>query len=188
MLCLLRSRTPWARPYSTLQHDAAVVLRPYQQSCIQACTEALASGATRVGVSLPTGSGKTTVFLALLAQIASKSQAASKSLVIVNNVELAQQTAAQAAKLFPDWTIEIDQGSKHVATGQADMHVIPTVLLFSPLDLDPLHRTVATYQTLLQPKRLAKFTPEDLKAIIVDEAHHAAAPSYVPLFVVRPTR
>lgn len=38
-------------------------------------------------------------------------------------------------------------------------------------------RTVATYQTLLQPTRLAKFDPKFLKAVIVDEAHHAAAPS-----------
>lgn len=42
-------------------------------------------------------------------------------------------------------------------------------------------RTVATYQTLLNPKRLAKFDPHQVKAIIVDEAHHAAAPSCVPL-------
>lgn len=41
------------------------------------------------------------------------------------------------------------------------------------------YRTVATYQTLLRPARLEKFDPAQLKAIIVDEAHHAAAPSYV---------
>jgi len=38
--------------------------------------------------------------------------------------------------------------------------------------------TVATYQTLLRAPRLQKFDPTGLKAIIVDEAHHAAAPSY----------
>ena len=38
-------------------------------------------------------------------------------------------------------------------------------------------RTVATYQTLLREERLAKFKPDGLKAVIVDEAHHAAAPS-----------
>ncbi|THH34038.1 hypothetical protein EUX98_g144 [Antrodiella citrinella] len=120
--------------------------------------EALASGFSRVGVSLPTGSGKTTVFLSLLSRIASHNQA-SKSLVIVNNVELARQTAAQAKKLFPEWTVEIEQGKQYVATGEADM-------------------TVATYQTLLRPNRLAKFHPTNFKAVIVDEAHHAAAPSY----------
>jgi ATP-dependent helicase IRC3 len=38
--------------------------------------------------------------------------------------------------------------------------------------------TVATYQTLLRAPRLQKFDPAGLRAIIVDEAHHAAAPSY----------
>ena len=38
--------------------------------------------------------------------------------------------------------------------------------------------TVATYQTLLRASRLQKFDPAGLKAVIVDEAHHAAAPSY----------
>jgi superfamily II DNA or RNA helicase len=38
---------------------------------------------------------------------------------------------------------------------------------------------VATYQTLNNEQRLAKFNPRTLKAIIVDEAHHAAAPSQV---------
>ena len=40
-------------------------------------------------------------------------------------------------------------------------------------------RTVATYQTLLESGRLYKFSPQRFKAIVVDEAHHAAAPSYV---------
>jgi hypothetical protein len=41
---------------------------------------------------------------------------------------------------------------------------------------------VATYQTLNIEERLAKFNPRTLKAVIIDEAHHAAAPSQVPLF------
>jgi hypothetical protein len=49
-------------------------------------------------------------------------------------------------------------------------------------------RTVATYQTLLESGRLYKFSPQSFKAIVVDEAHHAAAPSYVqrisPLVVI----
>ncbi|KAJ2920402.1 hypothetical protein MD484_g119, partial [Candolleomyces efflorescens] len=62
--------------------------------------------------------------------------------------------------MFPDWSVEIEQGAKHKATGLADF-------------------TVATYQTLLNPERLAKFDPKKTKAIIIDEAHHAAAPSQV---------
>jgi superfamily II DNA or RNA helicase len=44
-----------------------------------------------------------------------------------------------------------------------------------------LERTVATYQTLLEAGRLLKFSPQGLKAVVVDEAHHAAAPSYVSI-------
>jgi hypothetical protein len=41
--------------------------------------------------------------------------------------------------------------------------------------------TAATYQTLLNSERLAKFDPHKVTAVIIDEAHHAAAPSYVYL-------
>jgi ATP-dependent helicase IRC3 len=102
-----------------------VVLRPYQEGAIKACTDALAGGASRIGVSLPTGSGKTTVFLSLLSRIAPVPSRphATRSLVIVNAVELAQQAAAQAARLFPKWSVEIEQGPKHKATGLADLYV-----------------------------------------------------------------
>lgn len=61
--------------------------------------------------------------------------------------------------MFPHWSVEIEQGGKHVASGRADV-------------------TIATYQTLNQPDRIKKFKPAALKGIIIDEAHHAAAPSY----------
>ncbi|CCL99024.1 uncharacterized protein FIBRA_01033 [Fibroporia radiculosa] len=147
------------RLYSTVIPQ--VVLRPYQESCLAACLDALKSGSSRIGVSLPTGSGKTTVFLSLLSRILppAKNPSARRSLIVVNSVELARQAAAQAEKLFPTWSIEIEQGAKYHASGLADI-------------------TVATYQTLLRPQRLAKFDPHTLKAVIIDEAHHAAAPSY----------
>lgn len=74
-----------------------------------------------MGVSLPTGSGKTTIFLSLLARISARNQA-TKSLVIVNRTELVQQTAVQAARILPGWEVEIEQGQENVATGQADLY------------------------------------------------------------------
>lgn len=117
---------PWTslRSYSS-KHGSSVVLRPYQESCLEACTDALKSGASRIGVSLPTGSGKTTVFITLLSRILpSKTRPdASKSLIIVNSIELARQSATQALRLCPTWSVEIEQGVKHQATGKADVYV-----------------------------------------------------------------
>ncbi|PFH54425.1 hypothetical protein AMATHDRAFT_134467 [Amanita thiersii Skay4041] len=166
MQCLLRpfiSHTIKAfclARYSTAPSHS-IVLRPYQEQCLDACTDALENGFTRIGVSLPTGSGKTTVFISLLSRISppAANPTATSSLIVVNSVELARQSAEQVARLFPDWTVEIEQGTKYKASGAADV-------------------TVATYQTLLSNNRLAKFDPNTTKAIIVDEAHHAAAPSY----------
>jgi len=104
---------------------APVVLRPYQESCLDACTAALSSGASRIGVSLPTGSGKTTVFISLLSRILppAKNPKATRSLIVVNSIELARQSAAQVETLFPEWVVEIEQGVKHKASGLADVYV-----------------------------------------------------------------
>ena len=40
-------------------------LRPYQEECIQECLYALKQGYSRIGVSSPTGSGKTTILCVL---------------------------------------------------------------------------------------------------------------------------
>jgi ATP-dependent helicase IRC3 len=101
-----------------------VVLRPYQEACLDACTQALESGVSRIGVSLPTGSGKTTVFISLLSRILPPKGGPDvrRSLVIVNSIELARQTANQVQTLFPNWSVEIEQGVKHKASGLADMY------------------------------------------------------------------
>lgn len=101
----------------------SVVLRPYQEQCLDACAQALQSGASRIGVSLPTGSGKTTVFISLLSRISSpiSNPTAQRSLIIVNSIELARQSALQVANLFPTWSVEIEQGHKHKASGNADV-------------------------------------------------------------------
>jgi superfamily II DNA or RNA helicase len=103
----------------------SVVLRPYQEACLDACTQALESGVSRIGVSLPTGSGKTTVFISLLSRIhpPKLNPHARRSLVIVNSIELARQTANQVKTLFPNWSVEIEQGVKHKASGFADVYV-----------------------------------------------------------------
>lgn len=41
--------------------------------------------------------------------------------------------------------------------------------------------TVASVQSLIRTERLAKFKPEWAKLILIDEAHHAAAPTYLKI-------
>ena len=105
-------------------HSKAVVtLRPYQKSCLDACIDALAQGCNKIGVSLPTGAGKTVVFVSLLSRISPRPEnpIATRSLIIVNSIELARQAADQAKNLFPHWSVEIEQGTKNKASGLADV-------------------------------------------------------------------
>ncbi|PVG01933.1 P-loop containing nucleoside triphosphate hydrolase protein [Serendipita vermifera] len=154
------TRRFYARPSTP---TSGVQLRDYQENCIKACLDALSKGTTRIGVSMPTGTGKTTVFVSLLHRLAdfNNRPAAKSSLIIVNSVELAIQAVDQIRRMFPQTTVEIEQG-KRTASGLADV-------------------TVATYQTLTRGDRLDKFLPERTRAIIVDEAHHAAAKSYLSI-------
>ncbi|KAG8905839.1 hypothetical protein FRB99_008141 [Tulasnella sp. 403] len=137
-------------------------LRPYQLDCIQSCLAKLDEGVGRFGVSLPTGSGKTTVFCVLLSSILPPPERpeASRVLILVGSMELVDQAAAQVRFLCPTLSVEVEQGQKRKATGLADV-------------------TIATYQTLCKPERLEKFDPYYYKAVIVDEAHHSTAPSYL---------
>lgn len=139
----------WARTYATS-------LRPYQHECVNACLQALEErGLTRIGVSAPTGSGKTTMFLELVSRLGG--HGARHALILVNGITLAQQAAERARYMFPHMSVEMDQGARHVASGQADI-------------------TVGTVQSLRQ--RLAKYDPSAFKCVIVDEAHHSTSPSY----------
>ncbi|KAH9470607.1 hypothetical protein Pst134EA_007854 [Puccinia striiformis f. sp. tritici] len=139
--------------------------RPYQQDSLEACLSALERGVSRIGVSLPTGSGKTTVFLNLIHKIPAKrvdlGETPWRSMVIVNSVELAHQTIRQLQKLYPNTVVGTEQGSKR-----------------SPADAEVI---VATYQSLHSKERFKKFDPAHFKCIIVDEAHHALSTSYLQI-------
>lgn len=149
---LARSRV-CTRTYST-----GITLRPYQDECVRECLAALQRGATRIGVSSPTGSGKTTIFSELMRRIPAP-PGAGRVLVLVNAVALAVQAADTVRALLPGLHVEIEQGTRYVASGLADV-------------------TVATVQSLCSRERLAKYAPEQYKCVIIDEAHHATAATY----------
>jgi ATP-dependent helicase IRC3 len=114
-------------PTSTGQLDfisPPTVLRGYQEDAIQACLDALSSGLTRIGVSSPTGSGKTTMFMHLIPRITASADGAverGKTLILVGSVELANQAEGAAVRLLgPDWSVEVEQASRR-ASGHADV-------------------------------------------------------------------
>lgn len=43
---------------ATAASATSILLRPYQQDCLQACLDAIKGGLNRIGASLPTGAGK----------------------------------------------------------------------------------------------------------------------------------
>lgn len=59
--------------------------------------------------------------------------------------------------------------------------VTPTCELWEAETVADTRSTIATYQTLNNPTRLDKFDPSQFKLVIVDEAHHSAALSYLRL-------
>ncbi|MBW0482131.1 hypothetical protein O181_021846 [Austropuccinia psidii MF-1] len=138
--------------------------RPYQQDCLNSCLNALDRGISRIGVSLPTGSGKTTVFINLIHAIPSNHESSQKgwrSIIIVNSIELAHQALNQLFHLFPQTSVSLEQGS-HYASEHTKV-------------------IIATYQSLNSKQRYKRFEPSEFKCVIVDEAHHALSASYVQI-------
>ncbi|MGA2927684.1 MAG: DEAD/DEAH box helicase [Solirubrobacteraceae bacterium] len=129
-----------------------LTVRPYQQEAVDAVQAAAARGVRRPLVVLPTGSGKTCMFSALIAQ------RAGSALVLAHRDELLRQAAEKIALADPALGLAVG----FVAAERDDVGA-PIV--------------VGSVQTLAQPRRLARL-PSFFDTVVVDEAHHASARSY----------
>lgn len=135
-----------------------IVLRDYQEDCINKCLTALNSHQHRIAVSLPTGGGKTVVFSSLIQRYQpTASITRDKTLILVHRKELALQAAKTCKLMHPDRLVEVEMAG-FKASPSADI-------------------VVASVQTLIRG-RLDNFDPQQFKLVIIDEAHHAAADSY----------
>jgi superfamily II DNA or RNA helicase len=132
----------------------ALPLRPYQREALAARA---ASEAQRALVALPTGGGKTVVFahqsLAVLGQ-----HPGGQVLVLVHTDELAKQAQAKISKVAPHLQVGIVKAKQN--------NVLADVV-------------VGSVQTLRNEKRLAQL--RHVRHVIVDEAHHATAKSYLDI-------
>lgn len=138
---------------------ATILLRDYQEECIQSALAALGGGHKRLGISLATGAGKTVIFTQLIDRVRPASDYATQTLILAHRRELVQQAANHCINAYPEKAIDIELGSLH-ASGTADI-------------------TVASVQSITSGDRLLKFDPKRFKLVLVDEAHHIVSPQYL---------
>lgn len=138
-------------PSETDSPAPALALRDYQEAALSAIREAASRGVRRQLLTMPTGCGKTVVFSALIRQRRPR-----RSLVIAHRDELIQQAHEKLRMAMPGVPIG-------VVKAERDEWSYPVV--------------VASMQTLARPNRLARLSGFD--TIVVDEAHHAQARTYV---------
>ncbi|OOF89894.1 hypothetical protein ASPCADRAFT_135615 [Aspergillus carbonarius ITEM 5010] len=136
----------------------AIVLRDYQEECIQSVLNHLDQGHKRLGVSLATGAGKTVIFTQLIGRIPPRNGHHDKTLILVHRRELVEQAARHCRLAYPDRTVEIEMGNS-VASGSGDI-------------------IIASIRSLTSKDRISKFDPRRFKLVLVDEAHHIVAPTY----------
>lgn len=130
-------------------------MRPYQVECIAAHLKYAHQKVKRQLVAMPTGTGKTVMF----AQIPQKAQGR-RVLVIAHRTELLAQAATKISESNPDLKVEIEQAGQKAS---------PATQVI-----------VASIQTLaVSPERLENLDPDNIGVVIIDEAHHATAKTYL---------
>jgi superfamily II DNA or RNA helicase len=127
-------------------------LREYQTEALTALNTGWQNGGTRLAVVLPTGAGKTVCFSELSKQAHARGE---RPLILVHREELVNQSVDKLHSAMPDANI----GRVKADWNQVDADVI-----------------VASVQTLAREKRRNQIS--NVGMVIVDEAHHALAPSY----------
>ncbi|MEU2859897.1 DEAD/DEAH box helicase [Streptomyces mirabilis] len=129
-------------------------LRPYQRAAIDAVYNAINNGCTRPAVLLPTGAGKTVVFSHLAAEQHARGI---RTLVIAHTGELITQAANKIRAVAPGLNVGI-------VKAELDEHQDADVV-------------IGSVQTLARPHRREALS--DVGLVVVDEAHHAAADTYM---------
>jgi superfamily II DNA or RNA helicase len=131
-----------------------IKLRDYQLDTIHAIYAAWDRGVRRPMATLATGLGKTIIFSWMINELIDSGQ---RPLVLVHRDELVRQTVDKIRMIAPSTQVGIVRGSQKEFDRPA---------------------TVASVATLGRPRTLDRLSPETWTHIIVDECHHAAAPSY----------
>lgn len=99
------------------------------------------------------------IFTQLIDRIEPLTPEATQTLILVHRRELVEQAARHCTDAYPSKTVEIEMGNIH-ASGVADI-------------------TIASVQSIVSGDRMIKFEPKKFKLVLVDEAHHIVAASYM---------
>lgn len=155
--------TPRSFTHTSHVLAANIQLRDYQLEAINSIKQAIGRGIRRPAFVLATGGGKTVVFSHLIPQITkSDPNRGDKVLVLAHTEELIKQAATTIKNINPLLKVDIDM--RHMKPSYDDSDVI-----------------VGSVPTLIRLSRLEKYNPNDFKAIILDECHHATASSWTKI-------
>lgn len=103
--------------------------------------------------------GTQVIFTQLIGKVPAAEENAGRTLILAHRRELVEQAVRHCERVYPDKVIEVEMGDTH-ASGTADI-------------------TVASVMSITSGDRLEKFDPSTFKLVLVDEAHHIVAPSYL---------
>lgn len=158
---LVRRRFISISSLTVARYYSACTLRDYQQECIDKCISSISQGKRRIGVSIATGGGKTVIFSNLIEQLRRVSgKHAYKTLILVHRRELALQACNTLKRSFPHLNVQVEMGKYKCNPQVCDV-------------------IIASVQSLI--RRLPQYDRKMMDLIIIDEAHHAAANSYVEI-------
>ena len=129
-----------------------LVLRPNQQEAVDYI---LSSDHGRDLVHMPTGSGKTIVFMYISERYVSRGE---RVLIIVHREHLIQQVLERFAEFYPDVQLGVVRGSE--AAWECDVVVA---------SIHTIHRHV-------------DFMPTDFALVVTDEAHRCISPTYMKVY------
>ena len=129
-----------------------MILRPRQKVFVERCLSALEKHDNTLGVA-PTGAGKTIMLSGVAGRWIQGTQA--KVCVLAHRDELTEQNASKFNRVNPSIETSVFDAKEKSWKGQT---------------------TFAMVQTLSRQSNLAQIPALDL--LVIDEAHHAAAPSY----------
>lgn len=132
-------------------------LRDYQQACLSAIKTRYLAGVRRQLICLPTGTGKTVIF----SQFPGFFRMKHRMLVLAHREELLDQAKHKLQQANPDLRVDVEQANRSAG---ADSQVV-----------------AASVATLGREgsNRLQRLDPEQFHLLVIDEAHHATAETYL---------